>query len=131
MRLLSRSSLGRVVLTRHALPVVLPVRFRMDFSGTLVLSFPGGAPPVSAMDGAVIALQAERLDPDTLTGSSVMVHGRAEAVAGGDSVRLVPEVLIGTTLTGTTLTRAALTGAALTGSRPGAPGGDPAESAVG
>ncbi|MHA6765082.1 pyridoxamine 5'-phosphate oxidase family protein [Streptacidiphilus sp. PAMC 29251] len=100
LQLLGRTTVGRVVYTRHALPVVLPVRFRVDFAGAVVLSPPAGTQLAERVHGSIVAFQAEELDPATLRGSSVMVHGRAEALDEGGTLRVVPQMVSGTVLTG-------------------------------
>ncbi|MFC1411724.1 pyridoxamine 5'-phosphate oxidase family protein [Streptacidiphilus sp. N1-12] len=100
LRLLGRTTIGRVVYTRHALPVVLPVRFRLDYSGAVVLAAPPGTQLAERVDGSIVAFQAEELDPATLRGHSVMLHGRAEALDDGEELRLVPQMLCGTVLVG-------------------------------
>lgn len=100
LRLLARGSLGslgRIVYTRHALPVVLPVSFALDFSGTLIVSTPGGSGLAADLDGAVVALQVDSADTeaDPLGTVSVMVHGTARATKDGTGLRLVPELISG------------------------------------
>ena len=108
LRLLARGSLGslgRIVYTRHALPVVLPVSFGLDFSGTLIVSTPDGSAPAADLDGCVVALQVDSLDQDAadrkptdadpLGAVSVMVHGTARATKDGTGLRLVPELISG------------------------------------
>jgi nitroimidazol reductase NimA-like FMN-containing flavoprotein (pyridoxamine 5'-phosphate oxidase superfamily) len=97
--LLSRSSVGRVVFTRHAIPDVLPVRYAYDGgSGTIRISAPRGSGLADSVDGTVVALQVEELDPATLAGRSVLVHGRAEASTAGALIRLTPELISGRVL---------------------------------
>jgi nitroimidazol reductase NimA-like FMN-containing flavoprotein (pyridoxamine 5'-phosphate oxidase superfamily) len=98
LQLLARTGVGRIVYTRHALPVVLPVRFQLDFSGALVVAVPAGTGLTEAVDGSIVAFHAEELDPATLRGTSVMAHGRAEAVDGGTALRIVPQLVTGTVL---------------------------------
>jgi hypothetical protein len=128
LRLLARGSLGslgRLVYTRHALPVVLPVRFGLDFSGALTVSTPDGSGLAADLDGSVVAFQvdsdhqdaahqdaahqdaalqdaadreptqAHTPDAQALGGVSVMVHGTARASRDGSSLRLVPELISG------------------------------------
>ncbi|WP_052433395.1 pyridoxamine 5'-phosphate oxidase family protein [Streptacidiphilus carbonis] len=109
LRLLSRGALGplgRIVYTRHALPVVLPVRFGLDFSGALTVAVPGGSGLAADLDGSVVALHVDNLGQDdssqddsgqdrTGAAVSVMVHGTARAVPDGTALRLVPELVSG------------------------------------
>ncbi|MEY9878043.1 nitroimidazol reductase NimA-like FMN-containing flavoprotein (pyridoxamine 5'-phosphate oxidase superfamily) [Streptacidiphilus sp. MAP12-33] len=100
--LLSRNSVGRVVFTRHAIPDVLPVHFAYDSgSGTIRIPAPRGSRLAASVDGNVVALQVEELDPGTLTGRSVLVHGRAESGTAGALIRLHPELISGRVLADT------------------------------
>lgn len=105
IRLLSHSGTGQLVLTLHALPMVLPVRFTMDFSGALIVSLPGGGPSAAAIRETVVVLHAEHRQPEGRPGggvaTSVMVHARAETVPGQEALRLVPDLVTGTVLAGT------------------------------
>jgi nitroimidazol reductase NimA-like FMN-containing flavoprotein (pyridoxamine 5'-phosphate oxidase superfamily) len=99
LRLLARGSLGslgRIVYTRHALPVVLPVRFGLDFSGALTVTTPDGSGLAADLDGTVVAFQVDTSgrEPDAAS-VSVMVHGTARATKDGSGLRLVPELISG------------------------------------
>ncbi|MEZ0067171.1 nitroimidazol reductase NimA-like FMN-containing flavoprotein (pyridoxamine 5'-phosphate oxidase superfamily) [Streptacidiphilus sp. MAP12-20] len=97
--LLSRSSVGRVVFTRHAIPDVLPVHFAYDDqSGTIRIPAPHASRLADAVDGTVVALHVEELDPATMSGRSVLVHGRAEAGTADAPIRLTPELITGRVL---------------------------------
>ncbi|MFJ5643320.1 pyridoxamine 5'-phosphate oxidase family protein [Streptomyces sp. NPDC093223] len=84
LRLLSSVSLGRIVFTRHALPAVRPVNHVLD-GGEIVVRTHAGA-DVSAYArqggglGAVVAYEADSIDPDTRLGWSVVVTGYARLV---------------------------------------------------
>lgn len=90
LRLLGSVSLGRIVFTRHALPTVRPVNHVLD-SGDIVIRTHEGA-EVSAYTrradalGVVVAYEADRIDPDTHLGWSVVVTGYAHLVT--DPVQL-------------------------------------------
>lgn len=104
LQLLSRTGIGRLVYTQHALPVVLPVRFRLDFAGALVLTAPLDAGLVERVDGNIVAFHAEEFAPGAgdpsaaLRGTSVMAHGRADAIDSGTALRIVPQLVTGTVL---------------------------------
>ncbi|UIX34210.1 pyridoxamine 5'-phosphate oxidase family protein [Streptomyces sp. GQFP] len=81
LRLLGSVSLGRVVFTRHALPTVRPVNHVL-VDGDIVIRTHGDAAlaryarqPGGA--GAVVAYEADDIDPGTHTGWSVVVTGYA------------------------------------------------------
>jgi hypothetical protein len=110
LRLLARGSLGslgRIVYTRHALPVVLPVSFGLDFSGALTVSTPDGSSLAADLDGCVVAVQVDSFgqggvgqdaigqDGVVQDAVSVMVHGTARATRDGTGLRLVPELISG------------------------------------
>ncbi|MEH0637815.1 pyridoxamine 5'-phosphate oxidase family protein [Streptomyces bottropensis] len=81
LRLLGSVSLGRVVFTRHALPTVRPVNHVL-VDGDVVIRTQGDATLArytrqAGRTGAVVAYEADVIDPDTHTGWSVVVTGYA------------------------------------------------------
>jgi nitroimidazol reductase NimA-like FMN-containing flavoprotein (pyridoxamine 5'-phosphate oxidase superfamily) len=84
MRLLTKVAVGRVVYTRHALPAVLPVNFRLDTDSSVVLRTSTDSDLVRAIDGVVVAFEADEFDAETRSGWSVVVTGRATAVTEAD-----------------------------------------------
>ncbi|AYN42775.1 pyridoxamine 5'-phosphate oxidase family protein [Streptomyces dangxiongensis] len=80
LRLLGEVPVGRVVYTRQALPAVLPVSFRLDGDASVVLGTSAGSDLVRAVDGAVVAFEADEFDAVTHSGWSVVVTGRATVV---------------------------------------------------
>lgn len=93
LRLLAKVPVGRVVYTRQALPAVLPVNFCLDASGAarspgpphgpgtgVVLCTSPGSDLVRAIDGVVVAFEADDFDGATRSGWSVVVTGRAGVV---------------------------------------------------
>jgi nitroimidazol reductase NimA-like FMN-containing flavoprotein (pyridoxamine 5'-phosphate oxidase superfamily) len=85
-RLLGSVRVGRVVMTRQALPVVLPVAFALD-GHTIVIATAVGSPLAAASaQQAVVAFEADDLDPVTLSGWSVVVTGTISAVTDPRSV---------------------------------------------
>ncbi|MEV0194510.1 pyridoxamine 5'-phosphate oxidase family protein [Kitasatospora purpeofusca] len=101
LELLRRAGVGRVVYTVGALPAVLPVRFRLDPIGGVLLSTEPGSELARAVDGAVIAFEADEVDGADGTGWCVTVLGRAEvrrpsAVPGARAeIRIAPELVVG------------------------------------
>ena len=99
--LLARVGVGRLVFTRHALPEVLPVRFGVDPTApagllpALVLPVRRDSPDAGSIDGNVIALHVDEVDPATGSGPSVVVHGRAQLSPDGSEIRLFPELVRG------------------------------------
>jgi hypothetical protein len=91
LRLMAGMTVGRVVYTLNAMPAVLPVRFRIDPDGSLVLAEDPSAELVRAVDGAVLGRASVAPVPATGTGRA--------AVAGQFLIRLRPEVVTGRRLT--------------------------------
>lgn len=80
LRLLAKVPVGRVVYTRHALPAVLPVNFSLDTDSSVLLRTSAGSDLVRAVDGVVVAFEADEFDADSRSGWSVVVTGQATAV---------------------------------------------------
>ncbi|EME62142.1 pyridoxamine 5'-phosphate oxidase-like FMN-binding protein [Amycolatopsis decaplanina DSM 44594] len=79
---------GRLVFTENLLPTVQPVNFRIH-RGQVVTRVAGGAKLSAATSGAVVAFQADELDPDLWTGWSVTVVGHANLITDvGELVEL-------------------------------------------
>jgi nitroimidazol reductase NimA-like FMN-containing flavoprotein (pyridoxamine 5'-phosphate oxidase superfamily) len=70
---------GRIVYTRLALPAVLPVNFCLDHDGA-VLVCTSSSDLVTAIDGAVVAFEADELDAALHSGWSVVIVGSANLV---------------------------------------------------
>ncbi|OKJ91045.1 pyridoxamine 5'-phosphate oxidase [Streptomyces sp. CB02400] len=71
---------GRTVFTRRALPAVLPVNFRLAADGAVLLRTAAGSELVRAVDGAVVAFEADDVDAARQSGWSVVVTGPATVV---------------------------------------------------
>ncbi|MFG2680004.1 pyridoxamine 5'-phosphate oxidase family protein [Streptomyces sp. NPDC048392] len=80
MRLLAKVPVGRIVYTRQALPAVLPVNFRLDRDGAVLLRTSALSQLVSAVDGAVVAFEADAVDAAAHSGWSVVVTGSATVI---------------------------------------------------
>ncbi|MFJ3309955.1 pyridoxamine 5'-phosphate oxidase family protein [Streptomyces sp. NPDC086549] len=81
LRLLAKVPVGRVVYTRQALPAVLPINFSLDADGAVVLRTSAASDLVRAIDGVVVAFEADEFNAATESGWSVVVTGRATAVS--------------------------------------------------
>lgn len=82
LQLLGSVSLGRIVFTQRAMPAIRPVNHILDGTGIIIRSHSGAA-IVSAADsarGAVVAYEADNINPVYLLGWSVMVTGIAHLV---------------------------------------------------
>ncbi|MCX5337064.1 MULTISPECIES: pyridoxamine 5'-phosphate oxidase family protein [unclassified Streptomyces] len=80
MRLLAQVPVGRIVHTRQALPAVLPVNFGLDTDGTVLLRTSADSELARAIDGAIVAFEADDIDAATHSGWSVVVTGHAAVV---------------------------------------------------
>ncbi|MFJ7151340.1 pyridoxamine 5'-phosphate oxidase family protein [Streptomyces sp. NPDC100445] len=80
LRLLGEAPVGRVVHTERALPAVLPVGCCLDADSSVVLRTAGASGLVRAVDGTVVAFEADEFDAVTRSGWSVVVTGRATVV---------------------------------------------------
>jgi nitroimidazol reductase NimA-like FMN-containing flavoprotein (pyridoxamine 5'-phosphate oxidase superfamily) len=85
LELLGSVRVGRLVFTEEALPAVQPVNFRL-YQGQIVIRVAGGAKLRAATGGAVVAFQADQLDPDLREGWSVTVVGRAQLILDTDEL---------------------------------------------
>ncbi|MFI7244972.1 pyridoxamine 5'-phosphate oxidase family protein [Streptomyces qinglanensis] len=119
-RRLASVRLGRLVHTRHALPAVLPVAFRLDHDGAVLLRTSAASELARAIDQVVVAFEADDVDERAPSGWSVVVTGRAAVVtdpleqdrlrrnglctwapsAGGLFVRVEPALVTGRELAG-------------------------------
>jgi nitroimidazol reductase NimA-like FMN-containing flavoprotein (pyridoxamine 5'-phosphate oxidase superfamily) len=113
-KLLAGALVGRVGVTIHGLPVILPVNYAV-VDGDVVFRTSDGTKLQAATEHAVIAFQVDTHDADTHSGWSVLAIGRSSIVidereqaaldqleitpwAGGERnryVRLRPELISG------------------------------------
>jgi nitroimidazol reductase NimA-like FMN-containing flavoprotein (pyridoxamine 5'-phosphate oxidase superfamily) len=80
LRLMAKVPVGRVVYTRQALPAVLPVNFVLDADGSVLLRTSAESDLVRAVDGVVVAFEADDFDAESRSGWSVVITGRATAI---------------------------------------------------
>ncbi|UNZ21207.1 pyridoxamine 5'-phosphate oxidase family protein [Streptomyces sp. 891-h] len=80
LRLLAKVPVGRVVYTRQALHAILPVNFGLDADSSVILRTSASSHLVHAIDGAVVAFEADDFDAEERSGWSVVVTGRAAVV---------------------------------------------------
>ncbi|MER5374855.1 pyridoxamine 5'-phosphate oxidase family protein [Streptomyces sp. NPDC002553] len=80
LRMLAQAPVGRVVYTRQALPAVLPVNFSLDSDASVVLRTSSASDLLHAIDGVVVAFEADEFHAATRSGWSVVVTGRATVV---------------------------------------------------
>ncbi|KQW10719.1 pyridoxamine 5'-phosphate oxidase family protein [Streptomyces sp. Root369] len=84
LRLMAKAPIGRIVYTRRALPAVLPVNFTLDGDGAILLRTSAASELVRAIDGAVVAFEADDVDAARHSGWSVVVTGTATVVTDPD-----------------------------------------------
>jgi nitroimidazol reductase NimA-like FMN-containing flavoprotein (pyridoxamine 5'-phosphate oxidase superfamily) len=79
-KLLASVSFGRVVFSHQALPAIRPVNHILDDGHVIIRAHRGAALLGPAQDGAVVAYEADALDPVRRAGWSVIVTGVATLV---------------------------------------------------
>src|ERR1700757_5252209 len=79
LRLLASVPVGRIVYTRQALPAVELVNFALDH-GDIVVKTDGGGKLAAATRNAVVAFEADCVEPDEHAGWSVTVVGISREV---------------------------------------------------
>lgn len=87
-RLLSATSLGRVVFTHHAMPAIRPVNHLVDGQVIIIRSHLGAAiaSRAAADAGAVVCYEADELDGVRHTGWSVIATGLARLVREPEAI---------------------------------------------
>jgi hypothetical protein len=76
LRLLRSASIGRIAITSGALPVILPINYRVDGDQILFRTSPGTKLD-AATRNAVVAFEVDHVDPVYHSGWSVLVTGIA------------------------------------------------------
>jgi nitroimidazol reductase NimA-like FMN-containing flavoprotein (pyridoxamine 5'-phosphate oxidase superfamily) len=85
MRLLREATLGRVGITVDALPVILPVNFRL-LGERIVFRTAPGTKLDAATRNAIVAFEVDDIEPASHSGWSVVVVGTAREVTDPDDV---------------------------------------------
>jgi len=95
IRLLASVEFGRVVFTVNALPAIRPVNHLLDEDRIIIRTRLTSA--ISSLsrsaDGIVVAYEADSLDPQTRTGWSVVITGRAHTVTDPAEVARYEQLL--------------------------------------
>jgi uncharacterized protein len=91
IRLMASVPVGRVVYTRQALPAVELVNFAVH-NGDVVIKTDAGGKLAAATRGAVVAFEADSVDPARHTGWSVTLVGQARAVTDDAEIRELDQV---------------------------------------
>ncbi|MEU6091396.1 pyridoxamine 5'-phosphate oxidase family protein [Streptomyces sp. NPDC047085] len=92
LRLLATAPIGRIVHTRRALPAVVPVNFALDDDGAVLLRTSAASELARAVDGAVVAFEADTVDVATQSGWSVVVTGRAAVLTDRPEVERLERI---------------------------------------
>jgi nitroimidazol reductase NimA-like FMN-containing flavoprotein (pyridoxamine 5'-phosphate oxidase superfamily) len=79
LRLMATQPVGRLVYTRQALPAITPLNFTLH-DGRVLIVTEHGSVLAQAVRGAIVAFEADHIDPATHTGWSVTVLGPASVV---------------------------------------------------
>jgi hypothetical protein len=79
--LLASASVGRLALSVHALPLIVPVQYHLD-GRRLAMCLGHHELPERALHETVIAFAADSIDPVTRSGWWVQVQGRSVIPAG-------------------------------------------------
>ena len=83
LRLLATHPVGRVAISRHALPVILPVTYRL-LGEEVVFAAGSGSESLALAHENVIAFEVDEIDLATRSGWSVAAVGMACRVQEGD-----------------------------------------------
>jgi nitroimidazol reductase NimA-like FMN-containing flavoprotein (pyridoxamine 5'-phosphate oxidase superfamily) len=90
LQLLGSVAVGRIGLSINALPVVLPVNFAFDGpQGRIIVRTTEGGKLRAALSGAIVAFEADQIDPMSHAGWSVLVRGSAHVVNEPDELERV------------------------------------------
>ncbi|MEY2418426.1 MAG: uncharacterized protein QOG90_1106 [Actinomycetota bacterium] len=92
LRLLGKATVGRIALSRGALPAVVPVNFCVNDEQIFVRASPKNR-LAATVDGQVVAFEVDDFDPMCDSGWTVTVTGLASALtndAGREEVKLAP-----------------------------------------
>jgi uncharacterized protein len=86
IELLKRESLGRVAITSHALPAVVPVRYGY-LGGCVIFLTTKGSTLASATKNNVVAFEVDHSDDDAFSGWSVMIQGISKEIVDPDELK--------------------------------------------
>jgi nitroimidazol reductase NimA-like FMN-containing flavoprotein (pyridoxamine 5'-phosphate oxidase superfamily) len=88
---LAQHCFGRVGATSHALPIVLPVNYRLVHERIVFRTSPGTKLSL-ATAGAVIAFEVDEIDPLTHAGWSVLAVGRGRVITDPAELEMLADV---------------------------------------
>jgi uncharacterized protein len=85
LRLMASVPVGRIIYTRQALPAVELVNFGLD-DGDIIIRTDRSGKLAAATRGAVVAFEADSVDPGHHAGWSVTVIGQSQEVTDPDEI---------------------------------------------
>jgi uncharacterized protein len=91
LRLMALVPVGRIIYTRQALPAVELVNFALDH-GDIIIRTDRSGKLAAATAGAVVAFEADSLDPSSQAGWSVTVIGHSHEVTGADEISRLQQI---------------------------------------
>ena len=91
LALLASVPVGRIVFSSRALPAIAPVN-HVVHDGSILIRTGAGSKLAAAVRQAVVAFEADDLDPETRTGWSVVVIGEASRIDDDHEVARLSEV---------------------------------------
>ena len=95
LKLLGTVQMGRVAFTEQALPAIRPVNHVVGDDGIIVIRTHTGSTLLGhSLASEVVAYEADRIDPVTRTGWSVVVTGVASRVTAPDDVARYRRLLV-------------------------------------
>jgi uncharacterized protein len=91
LRLMASVPVGRIIYTRQALPAVELVNFAFD-RGDIIIRTDHSGKLAAATRGAVVAFEADRLDPAGQAGWSVTVIGQSHEVTDAGEISRLEQI---------------------------------------
>ena len=91
LRLMASVPVGRIIYTRQALPAVDLVNFTLDH-GDIIISTDRSGKLAAAIRGAVVAFEADSLDPSGQAGWSVTVIGQSHEVTDAGEISQLEQI---------------------------------------
>jgi hypothetical protein len=91
LRLLATVPIGRIIYTRQALPAVELVNFALE-SGDIIIRTDRGGKLAAATRGAIVAFEADVVDPEYRSGWSVTAIGPSRAVTDAADIARLQEL---------------------------------------
>ena len=100
LRLMGSVAIGRIVYTRQALPAVELVNFALDH-GEIVVKTDGGSKLAAATRNAVVAFEADYVEPGKHVGWSVTVVGVSQEVTDAAEIARLRQIELSSWAPGT------------------------------